>query len=80
MRLVTFEIDGVTRTGVVIDGDPDRIAAASSIMTLEPGDIISTGTPGGAGVGGTSALADGDEVVCEIERIGRLSDRVRQRP
>ena len=37
-------------------------------MTLEPGDIISTGTPAGAGIGGAAVLADGDEIVCEIER------------
>jgi len=59
---------------------PEIVAAASSIMTLEAGDIISTGTPAGAGVGGRATLADGDEVVCEIDRIGRLSNRVRQRP
>jgi 2-keto-4-pentenoate hydratase/2-oxohepta-3-ene-1,7-dioic acid hydratase in catechol pathway len=56
---------------------PEIIAWASSIMTLEPGDIISTGTPVGAGIGGAAALADGDEIVCEIERIGRLANRVR---
>jgi 2-keto-4-pentenoate hydratase/2-oxohepta-3-ene-1,7-dioic acid hydratase in catechol pathway len=59
---------------------PEIVASASSIMTLEAGDIISTGTPAGAGVGGTATLGDGDEVVCEIDCIGRLSNRVRQRP
>jgi 2-keto-4-pentenoate hydratase/2-oxohepta-3-ene-1,7-dioic acid hydratase in catechol pathway len=48
-------------------------------MTLEAGDIISTGTPAGAGVGGAAVLADGDEIVCEIDGVGRLSNRVRQR-
>jgi 2-keto-4-pentenoate hydratase/2-oxohepta-3-ene-1,7-dioic acid hydratase in catechol pathway len=76
-------VNGVLRqegtTAEMIFRIPETIAAASSIMTLEPGDIISTGTPAGAGVGGTSTLADGDEVVCEIDRIGRLSNRVRQR-
>jgi 2-keto-4-pentenoate hydratase/2-oxohepta-3-ene-1,7-dioic acid hydratase in catechol pathway len=76
-------VNGVLRqegtTAEMIFRIPETIAAASSIMTLEPGDIISTGTPSGAGVGGTSMLADGDEVVCEIDRIGRLSNRVRQR-
>jgi 2-keto-4-pentenoate hydratase/2-oxohepta-3-ene-1,7-dioic acid hydratase in catechol pathway len=51
---------------------------ASSIMTLEAGDIISTGTPAGAGIGGAStSLQDGDELVCEIESIGTLNNRVR---
>ncbi|HEX6730740.1 MAG TPA: fumarylacetoacetate hydrolase family protein, partial [Pyrinomonadaceae bacterium] len=56
---------------------PQQIAYISSIMTLEPGDIISTGTPVGAGVGGDASLHDGDELVCEIERIGTLRNKVR---
>jgi 2-keto-4-pentenoate hydratase/2-oxohepta-3-ene-1,7-dioic acid hydratase in catechol pathway len=56
---------------------PEQIAYISSIMTLEPGDIISTGTPVGAGVGGDASLRDGDELVCEIEKIGTLKNRVR---
>ena len=57
---------------------PEQIAYASSIMTLEPGDIISTGTPAGAGVGGTrTSLEDGDTLICEIEKIGTLRNRVR---
>jgi 2-keto-4-pentenoate hydratase/2-oxohepta-3-ene-1,7-dioic acid hydratase in catechol pathway len=56
---------------------PEQIAYISSIMTLEPGDIISTGTPVGAGVGGDASLRDGDELVCEIEGIGKLHNRVR---
>lgn len=57
---------------------PEQIAYASSIMTLEPGDIISTGTPAGAGVGGRdTSLHDGDTLICEIEKIGKLKNRVR---
>jgi 2-keto-4-pentenoate hydratase/2-oxohepta-3-ene-1,7-dioic acid hydratase in catechol pathway len=57
---------------------PEQIAYASSIMTLEPGDIISTGTPAGAGIGGSStSLQDGDVLVCEIEHIGALRNTVR---
>jgi 2-keto-4-pentenoate hydratase/2-oxohepta-3-ene-1,7-dioic acid hydratase in catechol pathway len=56
---------------------PEQIAFISSIMTLEPGDIISTGTPVGAGVGGAASLQDGDEMVCEIEKIGTLRNKVR---
>ena len=57
---------------------PEQISYASSIMTLEPGDIISTGTPAGAGLGGgSSSLQDGDLLVCEIERIGQLKNSVR---
>lgn len=57
---------------------PEQIAYASSIMTLEPGDIISTGTPAGAGIGGAStSLQNGDVLICEIERIGSLKNTVR---
>jgi len=56
----------------------EQIAYASSIMTLEAGDIISTGTPAGAGLGDKSTtLQDGDEIVCEIERVGTLKNTVR---
>lgn len=56
---------------------PEQISYISSIMTFEPGDIISTGTPAGAGLGGDTSLRDGDELVCEIEKIGRLRNKVR---
>jgi 2-keto-4-pentenoate hydratase/2-oxohepta-3-ene-1,7-dioic acid hydratase in catechol pathway len=58
---------------------PETIEWASSIMTLEAGDIISTGTPAGAGIGGEAVLASGDEIVCEVDRVGRLVNRVRLR-
>ncbi len=48
------------------------IAFISSVMTLEPGDLIFTGTPAGVG-----ALQDGDEVVVEIEGLGKLGNPVR---
>ncbi|WP_232014254.1 fumarylacetoacetate hydrolase family protein [Cellulomonas fimi] len=43
------------------------VSYASHVMTLEPGDIIATGTPAGVG-----PLADGDTVVVEIAGLGRL--------
>jgi 2-keto-4-pentenoate hydratase/2-oxohepta-3-ene-1,7-dioic acid hydratase in catechol pathway len=65
-------------TGEMIHRIPKIIAYVSSVMTLEPGDIISTGTPVGAGVGGAAtSLSEGDEVVCEIGGIGVLRNRVR---
>lgn len=56
---------------------PEQLAYISSIMTLEPGDIISTGTPVGAGVASDSSLRDGDELVCEIEQVGTLRNTAR---
>jgi 2-keto-4-pentenoate hydratase/2-oxohepta-3-ene-1,7-dioic acid hydratase in catechol pathway len=47
------------------------IEYASHVMTLYPGDLISTGTPEGVG-----PLKPGDEVTLEIERIGRMSVNV----
>ena len=53
---------------------PDLIAHLSSVITLEPGDIISTGTPAGVGLGRTPKrwLKPGDEIVAKIEGIGEL--------
>jgi len=51
---------------------PRLIAAISSIMTLEPGDVIATGTPAGVG-----RLSPGDVVEITIDGIGTLRNRVR---
>ena len=53
---------------------PDLIAHLSSVITLEPGDIISTGTPAGVGLGRTPKrwLKPGEEIVAKIEGIGEL--------
>jgi 2-keto-4-pentenoate hydratase/2-oxohepta-3-ene-1,7-dioic acid hydratase in catechol pathway len=48
------------------------IAFASAAMTLEPGDVLLTGTPEGVG-----PIASGDEVEVEIEGIGILRASVR---
>ena len=50
---------------------PRLVAHVSSIMTLEPGDLIATGTPAGVG-----RLAAGDVVEVEIPEVGILSNRV----
>lgn len=54
------------------------VSQLSAVMTLEPGDIIATGTPGG--VGGAQNpprfLSDGDVVEVEIERLGCLRNPV----
>ena len=56
------------------------LAFLSSLMTLEPGDILATGTPSGVGFKRTPPLflRDGDVVEVEIERIGRLRNPVKQ--
>jgi 2-keto-4-pentenoate hydratase/2-oxohepta-3-ene-1,7-dioic acid hydratase in catechol pathway len=52
----------------------------SAALTLEPGDVIITGTPSGvaAGMNSPKWLKDGDVVECEIESIGVLRNRVVQ--
>jgi 2-keto-4-pentenoate hydratase/2-oxohepta-3-ene-1,7-dioic acid hydratase in catechol pathway len=53
---------------------PRLIEYASHVMTLNPGDLFSTGTPDGVG-----PLRPGDQVAMEVERIGRLSVKVELR-
>ncbi len=52
------------------------VSFVSRIMTLEPGDIISTGTPSGVGSASGTYLRSGDVVRATIERIGTLENRV----
>ena len=63
-----------SHTGLMIFRIPGVISFLSSHFTLNPGDIILTGTPHGVGVFREPSvyLGDGDEVVVEIEGIGRL--------
>ncbi len=53
---------------------PEIIASLSAGLTLEPGDVIATGTPSGVGyaMDPPHYLTPGDEVICEISDIGRL--------
>jgi 2-keto-4-pentenoate hydratase/2-oxohepta-3-ene-1,7-dioic acid hydratase in catechol pathway len=57
---------------------PDLIAFLSSVFTLEPGDIVSTGTPAGVGVARKPQrfLRPGDDVVVRIQAIGELRNPV----
>lgn len=60
--------------------DPvDLVRYASTILTLRPGDVIATGTPGGVGHARKPPryLSDGATVVTEIEGIGRLANTAR---
>lgn len=50
------------------------IAGASRVLTLEPGDVILTGTPAGVGMPHGTFLKTGDVVVTEIEGIGRMTN------
>lgn len=65
MRQMASTRDMVFNVGVLI-------AYITSIMTLEPGDLIFTGTPSGVG-----ELKDGDEVSVEIEGLGIIKNKVK---
>ena len=56
---------------------PQILARVSQFVTLEPGDIVSTGTPVGTSFSTKQYLKAGDVVECEIEGIGRLRNVVR---
>jgi 2-keto-4-pentenoate hydratase/2-oxohepta-3-ene-1,7-dioic acid hydratase in catechol pathway len=69
--------DGTTSD--LVFGVRRLVAHASSVFTLEPGDLILTGTPAGVGYARTPrvTLRDGDVVSVEIEGIGSLTNPVR---
>lgn len=78
---ISSSVNGETKqsssTSELIFGAADLIADISRIITLVPGDIIATGTPGGVGAARTPPewLTDGDELVISIEGIGELRHR-----
>ncbi len=77
---VNGEIRQQSNTRHFIFDIPTILATISAGITLEAGDIISTGTPAGVGKGfkPPRLLKDGDVVEIEIEKIGILRNRVRQ--
>lgn len=56
----------------------ELIAAASQIVTLEPGDVIATGTPSGVGAGRGLYLRGGDVVRVTIDGLGTLENTVKE--
>ncbi|WP_020124133.1 fumarylacetoacetate hydrolase family protein [Streptomyces canus] len=78
--LIRLSVNGVVKqdssTAQMMVPIPEVIAAASRVSRLEPGDVILTGTPAGCGTPRGEYLSAGDEIVVEIERIGRLHNTV----
>ncbi|MGN6255522.1 MAG: fumarylacetoacetate hydrolase family protein [Solirubrobacterales bacterium] len=62
----------------LIFGVPELLAQLSALMTLEPGDVVATGTPEGVGMGRNPRvwLGDGDEVTVESPTLGRLTTHI----
>jgi 2-keto-4-pentenoate hydratase/2-oxohepta-3-ene-1,7-dioic acid hydratase in catechol pathway len=67
-----------SNTALMLNKLWDQIAYLSSAFTLEPGDLIATGTPEGVGIGRDPKvfLQPGDVVRCEIEGLGAIENKV----
>jgi 2-keto-4-pentenoate hydratase/2-oxohepta-3-ene-1,7-dioic acid hydratase in catechol pathway len=75
---VNGEIRQMSNTRQMIFNIPALISVLSQGMTLEPGDILATGTPSGVGMGfePPKFLRKGDVVRVEIEKIGYMENTV----
>ena len=73
---IESRVNGETKQSSTIDrmifSIPELIEEITEYMTLEPGDVIATGTPEGVG-----PLSDGDEVEVEVDDVGTLRHTVR---
>jgi 2-keto-4-pentenoate hydratase/2-oxohepta-3-ene-1,7-dioic acid hydratase in catechol pathway len=82
---VTLRLNGQVRqhstTGQLVFPPAALISRLSQTLTLEPGDIISTGTPAGSGSKQTppSFLKEGDDIQVEISGIGILQNTAGKR-
>jgi len=76
---VNGEVRQSSNTSEMFFSVAEIIAYASQVITLQPGDLITTGTPGGVGMHmlPPRLLADGDVVVVEVEGLGVLVNRCR---
>lgn len=80
---LSTSVNGVVKqasnTSHLVFNAVDIVSDLSSILTLDPGDIIATGTPGGVGAARTPPewLKPGDELRTEIEGVGVLVNRCR---
>lgn len=76
--IINGEVLQNSNTAQLVFRIPDLIEHLSSVFTLEPGDVISTGTPGGVGEARTPPrwLRPGDDVVVRISGLDDLNNRV----
>ncbi len=77
---ISLDVNGVTKqnsnTADMVAGVRELVSAASHMMTLEPGDVLLTGTPAGVGVPRNEYLHPGDRVEVIIEGIGSLTTHI----
>ena len=76
--LVNGEVRQNANTSELVYNVWQQISYLSTAFTLDPGDILATGTPSGVGIGmhPPRFLQAGDVVRCEIDRIGAIENRV----
>ena len=76
---IVLELNGEQRqhasTSEMIYDIYDQIAYLSEVMTLEPGDLIATGTPAGVGIAGNRFMKDGDVVRVSVDGLGAIENR-----
>ena len=76
---ITLELNGEERqrasTGEMIYDIYDQIAYLSEVMTLQPGDLIATGTPAGVGIASNRFMKAGDVVRVAVEGLGAIENR-----
>ncbi|MCK4294354.1 MAG: fumarylacetoacetate hydrolase family protein [Planctomycetes bacterium] len=81
---MTLTVNAKTRqsanTSRMIYPVADIVSFLSHIMTLEPGDVIATGTPSGVGMATGDYLKAGDRIECTIEKLGTLANTLGKRP
>lgn len=77
---ITLQVNGETKqksnTSQMVVDIAHLIAGASRTTTLEPGDVLLTGTPAGVGLPRNTFLRPGDVVTVEIENLGRISNHI----
>ena len=77
---VNGQVKQKANTSQMIYPVADIVSFLSYIMTLEPGDIIATGTPSGVGLATGDYLNPGDKIECSIENLGTLKNTLGQKP
>ena len=80
MLTVNGEVRQKANTSQMIHPVADIVSFISHIMTLEPGDIIATGTPSGVGLAKGNYLHAGDRIQCTIQNLGTLTNTLGPRP
>jgi 2-keto-4-pentenoate hydratase/2-oxohepta-3-ene-1,7-dioic acid hydratase in catechol pathway len=77
---VNDEVRQNANTSQMIYSVADIVSFLSHLMTLEPGDVICTGTPSGVGVATGNFLKAADRIECVIENLGVLTNTLGGRP